>query len=198
AVFGSLALIFMLTLTLVFPGTVTAVADNVGDNIAKMLKLGKYSTVVQMNDLEPAEKKELTEEEKAQVAKERKEMDEAFINYTSIEDAQKIASFKVKTPEYLPEGYTFKEAKSIKGSGDYINIYYKGSGRDIILMERAMNEDTAFVYGTNGKVEEVDINGVTGALEDSNVMWEKDGVSCSLVCHGFEPAEALKIARSIK
>ncbi|MEN6327156.1 MAG: hypothetical protein ABFD18_13265, partial [Syntrophomonas sp.] len=42
AVFGSLALIFMLTLTLVFPGTVTAVADNVGDNIAKMLKLGKY------------------------------------------------------------------------------------------------------------------------------------------------------------
>ncbi|HBK54005.1 MAG TPA: hypothetical protein DDZ44_08725 [Syntrophomonas wolfei] len=201
-VFGSLALIFMLTLTLVFPGTVTAVADNVGDNIIKMLKLGKYSTVIQMDDPAPAEKKELTEEQKEQLRKEEaasaKEDENYKVKYASIEEAQKIASFKVQAPDYLPNGYELKEVVGYKGSGDYINLYFKGKGRDIIIRERVMNEHTQFTYGTSGQVDEVDINGVTGALEESNVMWEKDGVSYSLICKGFEPEEALKIARSIK
>lgn len=217
--FGSLALIFMLTLTLVFPGTVTAVADNVGYNIAKMLKLGKYSAVVQVKDTTPAEKKELTEEQKEQMRKEgsitiktangevkvsnpdyaEQKKDENIVNYASIEEAQKIASFKIQAPACLPAGYELKEVEGYKGSGDYINLYFKGNGKDIIVFERIMNENTQFTYATNGEVQEVRVNGTTAAWEPGiGLMWEKDGVSFDLICKGFSQDEAIKMANSFK
>ncbi len=216
AALSSLAIIFMLAVTLIFPGTVTAVADNISANISKIINLGKYSTVIQVDDPAPRESMELTEEQKEQLreegsltvntpdgdviisSKDYAKKDENTVKYASIKEAQEMASFNILVPAYLPTGYEFKEAESYSGSGDYINLYYKGSGKDIGLMERAMNEHTQFVASTNGEVQEVEINGATGALERNSLTWEKDGVSCMLFYHGFSQEEALKIARSIK
>lgn len=197
AVSASLAIMFMLSIALIFPGAVTAVADSMGTNISKILKLGEYSTIIQYNDPIVQEKVELTEEQKVSV-NEVYEDEDIIIKYASIEEAQKIASFEILAPAYLPAGYEFKEAEGYDGSGDYINLYFKGSGKDITLMERVMNENTQFTMSTNGEVQEVEINGATGALEGHYTLtWEKDGVSCMLFCKGFSQEEVLKIARSI-
>lgn len=226
-IIGTAAVIAVMALALIFPGTMMAMANNAADNITKILHIGKYATVMQMEDSgnKPATPL-LTAEQKAKLqageivtiktpdgdiaisgakaGDEEKADRPGVVHYAALADAQKAASFQILTPEYLPQGYAFKEAQGYEGSGadgarDYANLYYKGPGKDIILMERIMHEKTRFEESTGGKIEAVDINGATGAwMEPHTLVWEKDGVNVHLFCKGFSKEKALKIARSVK
>ena len=80
-----------------------------------------------------------------------------------------------------------------------MNLYFSGTGKEIILMQQAMNAETAFGFSTENAIEAVEINGVKGAwVEPHTLMWEKDGVGYSLFCKGFGKEEALKIANSLQ
>ncbi len=114
-------------------------------------------------------------------------------------------SFKLLTPEYLPAGYSFKEAEGFKDAengqafDESINLFYKEPGKDIILMQRVLGEDSELSTGTNGKSDSVKINGETGAwLESNSLAWKKAGVVYALSFNGLSQKEALKIARSVK
>lgn len=212
---GTCAIIIMLAIAMVYPGKLTAVASSVSDSVLKTFNLGEYSVVIQMKDTAPEEKVTLTPEQNEKLAKEgfveietadgtisigTNPTEEAMRDtYASLAEAQKVAGFRVGCPSYLPEGYAFKEAKAYEGSNQYMDLYFNGPGKDIILMERLMNKDTAYVESTNAEVEAVDINGVRGVWEAPHtVTWEKDGVNYSLFCKGFNKEEALKVARSVK
>lgn len=125
----------------------------------------------------------------------------------SIEDAENITVFDIKTPDYLPEGYIFSECYGFADengemSGEYMNIKYKNeSGKEIIIFERILNEDTAFEAGTDGTLDEIDINGRKAVIMNgTSLNFEtEDNVSVGISTKGnVSEAELIKIAESIK
>lgn len=226
-IIGTAAAIAVLVLTLIFPGAMMAMANSAADNITKIFHIGRYATVMQMESDRPEQASlTLTEEQKARLqagetvtiktphgdvaisgveAGGEEQADQpGVVHYAALDDAQEAVSFQILTPRYLPQGYTFKEAQGYEGSkaegaGDYANLYYRGPGKDIILMERIMNESTQYTESTDEKVEPVDINGTVGVwMEPHTLVWEKDGVNIHLFCRGFSKEEALNIARSVE
>lgn len=212
-VWGTLAATTVLTLAMIFPGTTVAVAKDVAARIVKTIQLSSNMIVIEMAPEEVSrdegkgevtftatEKEEgKTTETTVKVAKEGAVEQTGVISYSTLAKAQEETRFAIKTPDYLPQGYSFNRAEGYEGSDEYIDLYFDGPGQEIILMQREMNEDTGFVLGTDMPVEEIEVNGAKGAwTEPHTVMWEKDGVGYSLFCKGFDKEEAIKIARSIK
>ena len=212
------AVVALFVVTLVFHGNLMAMAGDAADNIIKILNLGNYSSVIQVED-KASNQQALSQEQKDELLKggtitiqtpdgavvikgkdpSMGAYPEGTVPYSSLIEAQKGACFKVLSPGYLPSGYAFKEARGFKDSKYYMDLYFTGPGKDIVLSQRMMNQETGFVLGTNGPVESVDINGVTGAwVEPHSVLWEKDGVSYDLICKGFSKEEIVQVARSIK
>ncbi len=126
--------------------------------------------------------------------------------FASLEEAQKTASFDIKVPEYLPEGYelarvyTFTDGKG-GYSGDYMTLVYKNGEKDIHVFERIINDETAFSAGTDGTLEEIELNGVTAVIMDgTSIDWEtKDSVSVGISAKGnITKDELIKMAESTK
>ena len=125
--------------------------------------------------------------------------------YTSIEEAQAGASFDIKVPDYLPEGfsvskiYAYNDDKGNPGA-DYRTIEYTNGESSIFFFERLINDDTSYETGTSGELKEVTINGRTAALTEDSIGWETaDGVSIYIIEHAnLSESELLKIAKSVK
>ncbi|MGE5423456.1 MAG: DUF4367 domain-containing protein [Ignavibacteriales bacterium] len=206
---GAFAFIALLGFFTIFPGTFGAMAKSIGS----ILKIGAYVTLY--DDTAKPDKSTispLTADQKAQLDKNGyleytdKNGNQCVIgtwgeppvdkvNYSSLTDAQKGVSYTLLAPKYLPEGYSFKNAECFKDSKEYITLNFQGAGKDIILMQRLMNEQTK--YETGGKIVPVLINGNDGAWVDSALTWEKDGVNYTLFAKGFSKNEIQKIAESI-
>ncbi len=215
-IMGVGALIAVLAVTFIFPGTMEAVANN----IAKVFKVGKGVTIIQTDgESRPAPllSKEQLSSEKVKVAVEGENSETNSdsqvkdIIHKSIAEAQKAVDFKVLVPEYLPTGYTLKEAKTMelvgadinseeaKSSRYYLTVKFAGQEKDITVFYRLVNEETAYETGTENEIEAVKINDTIGAWEDSgHLIWEQDGVSYNMICKGISKEEAVKIAKSFK
>lgn len=122
--------------------------------------------------------------------------------YPIITDESEInsyLSFKAKLPTYLPEGFTFHGASAY--GEDYLFVYYmnKSTGKHIMIDERAINDETAFSAGTDGKVEPIKINSYDAVMmDDRNIDWECDGISVGVSGRGeITRDELIKIAESI-
>lgn len=127
--------------------------------------------------------------------------------YSSLEEARKSSSFNIKVPQYLPEGFIFSRAYTYKeddgsGSGDYLTIEYTDNkGREISILERTLNEQTKFTMCTDGKIEEITINGMKAVLSNNkNIDFEtSDNVSVALYGYkGIDKNELIKTAESIE
>lgn len=126
--------------------------------------------------------------------------------YDTLDKAQAAAKFDIKTPSALPDNfslsrvYTFTDENG-NTSGMYMNMVYSdGNGREIIFMERLINDETSFESGTDGKIEEIKINGRTAVISAESVAWETaDMVSVSVFDHaGLSREELIKLAESVK
>lgn len=135
------------------------------------------------------------------------DMEESKIIYSSLEDAQSDADFDIKIPEYIPDGFEFADAYTFKDengntSGLYRNLEYADkNGKKIVLYERFINEETAFVATTNGEIEEIEINGRKTVITDNrNLSFEtEDNVSVSILAKDcITKDELIKIAESIE
>jgi hypothetical protein len=116
-------------------------------------------------------------------------------------------NFKAKLPAYLPNGYVFYGAELYKNSdgsvsGDYLNIYYKNhaSGKSFIVMERMLNDDTAFTLSTDGTIEETKVNGCKAVLVgNSSLDWETGNISVSIAGRdALSRNELFEVAESVK
>lgn len=130
-------------------------------------------------------------------------------SYATIEEAQKDAAFAIKVPEYIPEGYSFTRAYAFKdnngevkpGSSFYMNLEYTNGDKKMLVFERLLNEETAYESGTDGKIEELKINGCRAVIMDNaSIQWEtKDNISVDIAGRGFIGRDELvKIADSVK
>jgi hypothetical protein len=125
---------------------------------------------------------------------------------TDSSELKKYLCFEVKLPNYLPDGYTFEKAelyKDEKGVVDekYVNIYFKNSktGKTLYMQQSFACEETAYMAGTDGTMEKIQINGVDAVVFDSrSIDWENNNVLYFLSGRGeISKAELIKIAESI-
>ncbi len=128
--------------------------------------------------------------------------DEGKTFFDSFEDAQKDATFDIKLPAYLPEGYTVSRIYGFGDSGYYRYFdYTNANGDTIFVFERLLNDETAFEAGTDGTLEELEINGRKAVLMDgSGIDWEtEDSVSVGIETNGcISREELIKMAESTK
>jgi len=116
--------------------------------------------------------------------------------------------FEAKLPSYLPEGYTFDRAEFYKDeegkvkNSKYIDLYFKEkvTGNELFIQERFADEETAYEIGTDGKIEEIELNGIKAILmDDKHLDWEAEGILFSFSSHhNVSREELIKIAESIK
>ncbi len=208
---GSFAMVALLGFYLIFPGSLTAMAKGIGN----ILKLGPYVTIIQADNTDPVPSKAnpLTSEQQAQLDKNGYveytdknghpcvvstwgQPPTNKVNYSNLADAQQGISYTILAPTYLPKGYSFKNAECYEGSQDHITLNFQGSGKDIILMQRLMNEQTKYELGSD-KIEPVTINGNNGAWYDSTLTWNIGDVNCTLIAEGCSKEEIIKIAESV-
>ncbi len=126
-----------------------------------------------------------------------------------IKDANEInqyTSFKASLPTYLPEGYKFDRATFYKTGGEvknskYATLYFTNDkGKELYMQQRENCEETGSSLGTDGKIEEVKINGVDAVIVDNrSISWETPEVIYFLSGKGnINKDELIKVAESMK
>ncbi|AIQ45405.1 hypothetical protein R70723_05455 [Paenibacillus sp. FSL R7-0273] len=134
-----------------------------------------------------------------------KEAAERIVAVKSRAELDQYAMFKVKLPEYLPEGFAFDRGEFYKSedgvNGKYLDLFFSSEhkGQDLKMHFRYSDKETAYEMSFDGKVEPVKLNGVDAVMmDDRNLDWEADGVLYNIVSHGLDRAEVLKIAESLR
>ena len=121
-------------------------------------------------------------------------------------DAAAQASFDLKLPQNLPDGYALSRAYTYTNddgsyTGDYVTLEYKNGKDRIIIYERAINDDTTFTASTDDEIKEVDINGSAAVIEGERIIsWETDdAVSVSVhMPDGTSGSDTIAFAENIK
>ena len=117
------------------------------------------------------------------------------------ENAAKHMIFKPLLPEKLPEGYSLNGAAYFSDSGKYLTlIYTNAEGKELVVFERFMDEETAFAAGYDGTVEETRVNGHVAALSNGTTIdWEAGDVSVGLHTGGnLGKEQIIEMAESFK
>jgi outer membrane lipoprotein-sorting protein len=132
----------------------------------------------------------------------------------SLEEATKKASFKILTPEYLPEGYTFSHSMVYNNSefsptdqvSEIVDLTYTnekpiiGITGPVIALTETINENHSSYAKVMDNSEDIMISGIEGkyvSIGDMKILiWKLGNVNLSL-CASLDKDEMLKIAESI-
>lgn len=142
-----------------------------------------------------------------EIPKGAKIVEEKLPEILSLEEARKKVSFKILTPEYLPEGYSFNSSMIFSNNEfhsdevfETVHLTYMKDKDSIGLTETVyenMSSDTKAILSDG---EDIKINGIEGkyvSIGDEKVLrWKLGNVSLSLFT-SLEKDEMLKIAESI-
>lgn len=142
-----------------------------------------------------------------QSEKEQRDKEQAARIFAVKEPAEldQYALFKVKLPEYLPEGFTFDHGEFYKGdegvNGQVVELFFDSpeKGKRIWMQLRLSNKGNAYEMSTDGTIEQVELKGIDAVLmNNKDLDWEANGVLYGLSTRGLNRAEVLKIAESIR
>ncbi len=127
--------------------------------------------------------------------------------FDTITNAQAAASFTLRQPSYLPEGYIFSHAR-VRGSGDLstADLYYGPDGRceDGILLSQSPiggqpDQEVSIGLPRVSVVETVVVNGHSATWAEGTLLWEAGDISYFLTgCADLGLAEAVRIAESLE
>ncbi len=220
----SFTLVFSISISLMQ----TTFAQNVLEGIKKSISLG-HITVIQFDadktdpaaipdelkddDGKPLEEYEdsmykIVSEDGADVSagQTEKMRKESILEVKNPDELNKYTCFTVILPGYLPEGYEFDRAELYKDengtvSSKYISLYFTNetTGNRIFMQQRFADEETAYETGTDGKIEQVEINGAAAVISnDRTIEWETGDVLYMMTWGENDKDELLKVAGSIK
>lgn len=138
-----------------------------------------------------------------------------FNNVSSVEEARAAASFPVKQPTALPEGYSLKSA-AVSADGRWVNLHYENSAGDPIMLSENTLEPPPGAVGAGPDESGLSIQRFEGSPEDGGqslvtseggptagavplnvVRWEEDGVYFEL-SGTLSEAELQAIADSVQ
>ncbi|MBP1904302.1 hypothetical protein J2Z32_000919 [Paenibacillus turicensis] len=194
----------LLSITIAAP----SFAQNIVDKVLASFNLGH----IQVSQMEtptslPSLSQVEQENDKIKMMKAgEKDTDDDTLSLNNFSDLAKYTDFDVLLPTYLPEGYTFEQAKLYKDaegqiSGKYVSLYFanKVTKGTIYMQQRFPDEETAYETSTDGKLEQLTINGVTAILMDEHKLnWETKTALYSLSSKDITKADLIRLAESIR
>lgn len=137
------------------------------------------------------------------------DMTMTVVRVDSFDQAQKVVSFTLRQPEYLPAGYQLREAMVAPGESSF--LFYDGPQGEIVLVQTpvymhvqeglgGVAESSSVMIGilTDKPIEEVvRDNWRAGWFEGNSLVWEADSVSYTLGGVNLSLEEAIRIAESL-
>jgi hypothetical protein len=219
----SLALVVLLVEIFLTPGGPAVAAYNVSTNV-KLIVLGTYSRAQQIEATVtgkpmPDDTWHITLFKGAGVGGNGLPGTNPEVrSVTTLEEAQELVSFRIRLPEYLPEGYALREVKVApvwtgpgalffpSNPGAY--LFYAGPGADIVISQMPVGpvpsgDPNVAVgvfsgFGTNGPLEEVTFDGHTAAWATNVLTWEAESIGYLVGGPEMTLEQAIQIAESLK
>lgn len=114
-----------------------------------------------------------------------------------INDIAKKLSFH---PLVLSSNYHYVESEIYAESGklsDYVTFTYEKNGKTIYLHERISSPETAYETGGEGKIYEVNVDGVKVIIQGHNADFERDGLLLSISAKGANKDELIAMVKDL-
>ena len=114
-----------------------------------------------------------------------------------IKDIAKKLSFH---PLVLSSNYHYVESEIYAESGklsDYVTFTYEKNGKTIYLHERISSPETAYETGGEGKIDEVNVDGVKVIIQGHNADFERDGLLLSISAKGANKDELIAMVKDL-
>ena len=114
-----------------------------------------------------------------------------------VEEIAKKLSFN---PLVFSDKYNYVESEIFAEPGtlsDYVSFTYEKDGKTIHLHERISSPETAYETGGEGKIYEVNVNGVKVIIQGHSADFERDGLLVSVSAGGADKDDLIAMVKDL-
>lgn len=114
-----------------------------------------------------------------------------------VEEIAKKLSFN---PLVFSDEYNYVESEIFAESGkpsDYVAFTYEKDGKTIYLNERISSPETAYETGGEGKIYEVNVDGVNVIIQGHEANLERDGLLLSISAEGADKDDLIAMVKDL-
>ena len=114
-----------------------------------------------------------------------------------VEEIAKKLSFN---PLVFSDKYKYVESEVFAESGkpsDYVAFTYEKDGKTIYLNERISSPETAYETGGEGKIYEVNVDGVKVIIQGRDADFERDGLLVSISAEGADKDDLIAMVKDL-
>lgn len=125
------------------------------------------------------------------------EVKESTGDKAPIEEIAKRLNFN---PLVFSDKYDYVESEIFADPGtlsDYVSFTYEKDGKTIHLHERISSPETAYETGGEGKIYEVNVDGVKVIIQGHNADFERDGLLLSISAGGADKDDLIAMVKDL-
>ena len=114
-----------------------------------------------------------------------------------VEEIAKKLSFN---PLVFSDKYNYVESEVFAESGkpsDYVAFTYEKDGKTIHLNERISSPETAYETGGEGKIVEVNVDGVKVIIQGHDADFERGGLLVSISAEGADKDDLIAMVKDL-
>lgn len=114
-----------------------------------------------------------------------------------VEEIAKKLSFN---PLVFSDKYNYVESEIFADPGtlsDYVAFTYEKDGKTIYLNERISSPETAYETGGEGKIYEVNVDGVKVIIQGREANFERDGLLVSISAEGADKDDLIAMVKDL-
>ena len=103
-------------------------------------------------------------------------------------------------PLVFSDKYNYVESEIFAESGkpsDYVAFTYEKDGKTIYLNERISSPETAYETGGEGKIYEVNVDGVKVIIQGREANFERDGLLLSISARGADKDDLIAMVKDL-
>lgn len=103
-------------------------------------------------------------------------------------------------PLVFSDKYNYVESEIFANAdklSDYVSFTYEKDGKTIYLNERISSPETAYETGGEGKIDEVNVDGVKVIIQGHNADFERDGLLLSISAGGADKDDLIAMVKDL-
>ena len=103
-------------------------------------------------------------------------------------------------PLVFSDKYNYVESEIFADPGtlsDYVSFTYEKDGKTIHLHERISSPENAYETGGEGKIDEVNVNGVKVIIQGRDADFERDGLLVSISAEGADKDDLIAMVKDL-
>lgn len=103
-------------------------------------------------------------------------------------------------PLVFSDKYNYVESEIFADPGtlsDYVSFTYEKDGKTIYLNERISSPEAAYETGGEGKIYEVNVDGVKVIIQDHDADFERDGLLVSISARGADKDDLIAMVKDL-